>query len=167
VFVNHHGHAHFDSPVGNLFDTLGITNWGIPVFPIPGLGVSYPLLLLLIPFLLTTGYHFRHGMDGISEWLDYLITMISNTISFARIFAYTMVHGSLSLVFIQIFELFVPGNPLPGMIMGAFIVIPLELLVSFLQSLRLCWVEFFGKMHFQGTGRLFKPITEIRLYTKA
>lgn len=163
----HHHHIDFISPVGELFDGLGVSNWGIPVLPVPLLNISYPLALVIVPLVLSSIYHFKHGMDGIGELLDYLITMISNTISFARIFAYTMVHGSLSLVFIQLFS----GNAhtlieyLPGMILGGFVVIPLELLVSFLQSLRLCWVEFFSKIHFQGSGYLFQPFKEIRLFT--
>ncbi|UCE14871.1 MAG: hypothetical protein JSV04_06730 [Candidatus Heimdallarchaeota archaeon] len=165
--VMHHHHIDFSSPVGAIFESLKITHWGIPVFPIPGTNLSYPLALLIVPLLLSSIYHFRHGMDGIGELLDYMITMISNTISFARIFAYTMVHGSLSLVFIQLFS----GNAhtliefLPGMILGGFVVIPLELLVSFLQSLRLCWVEFFSKIHFQGSGYLFQPYREQRMFT--
>lgn len=166
--VMHHQSIDFTSPVGAIFENLNVTSWGIPVFPIPVLNISYPLALLIFPLILSSIYHFKHGMDGISELLDYIITMISNTISFARIFAYTMVHGSLSLVFIQLFS--AGGHQLidylPGMILGGFIVIPLELLVSFLQSLRLCWVEFFGKLHYQGSGYLFQPYTENRLYTK-
>ncbi|MFX0124912.1 MAG: V-type ATPase 116kDa subunit family protein [Candidatus Hodarchaeota archaeon] len=165
--IMHHHHIDFTSPVGAIFESLNAAEWGIPVFPIPLLDISYPLALLVVPLFLSSIYHFRHGMDGIGELLDYIITMISNTISFARIFAYTMVHGSLSLVFIQLFS----GNAhtlfefLPGMILGGFVVIPLELLVSFLQSLRLCWVEFFSKIHFQGSGYLFQPFKENRLFT--
>jgi vacuolar-type H+-ATPase subunit I/STV1 len=78
-----------------------------------------------------------------------------------------MVHGSLSLVFIQIFAGSGEGwvDVLPGMILGAPIVIGLELLVSFLQSLRLCWVEFFGKLGYLGTGRKFIPFKESRRFT--
>ncbi|MFX0211256.1 MAG: V-type ATPase 116kDa subunit family protein, partial [Candidatus Hodarchaeota archaeon] len=165
--VMHHHHIDFTSPVGAILEGLNAAEWGIPVFSIPGLNISYPLALLVFPLVLSSIYHFRHGMDGIGELLDYIITMISNTISFARIFAYTMVHGSLSLVFIQLFS----GNAhnlvefLPGMILGGFVVIPLELLVSFLQSLRLCWVEFFSKIHFQGSGYLFQPFKEKRSFT--
>lgn len=164
-FILNHDHYHVDfhSFIGNIFLATGIVNWGIPVFAIGPF--SYPFVLLVSSLILTTGYHFKLGMDGISEWLDYLITLISNTISFARIFAYTMVHGSLSLVFIQITDQFL-GTPFIGMFLGAFIVIPLELLVSFLQSLRLNWVEFFGKMHYLGTGHKFDPIKEVRKYTK-
>ncbi|MFX1505328.1 MAG: V-type ATP synthase subunit I [Promethearchaeota archaeon] len=165
--VMHHHHVDFTSPIGTVLESLHATEWGIPVFAIPGLNISYPLALVVFPLVLSSIYHFRHGMDGIGELLDYLITMISNTISFARIFAYTMVHGSLSLVFIQLFS----GNAhnlveyLPGMILGGFVVIPLELLVSFLQSLRLCWVEFFSKIHFQGSGYIFQPFKENRVFT--
>ena len=162
-----------ESEIGHLLGLDWVVNLGIPVFQI--FGFSYPLFFLLVSFLLTTIYHFRLGMDGISEWIDYLITMISNTISFARIFAYNIVHGSLSLVFIQVFAGPVTHSMssfeillsyLPGMIIGAPIVIGLELLVSFLQSLRLCWVEFFGKLHYVGSGYKFNPFKETRTYSK-
>ncbi len=163
----HHHHIDFVSPIGELLHSLNAADWGIPVFAVPGLNMSYPLALVIFPLLFSAVYHFRHGMDGIGELLDYAITMISNTISFARIFAYNIVHGSLSLVFIQVLAGSGHGLSayLPGMIVGGFIVIPLELLVSFLQSLRLCWVEFFGKLHYQGTGHKFFPFKEKRLFT--
>ncbi|MHA1976812.1 MAG: V-type ATPase 116kDa subunit family protein [Candidatus Hodarchaeales archaeon] len=153
------------SLLGETFDLDWVAHMGIPVFAIGPF--SYPMFFLLTSLMLTTVYHFKHGMDGMSEWLDYLITMISNTISFARIFAYNMVHGSLSLVFIQILAGSGEGwgDVLPGMILGAPVVIGLELLVSFLQSLRLCWVEFFGKLGYQGTGRKFIPFRENRWFT--
>ncbi len=153
------------SLIGHNLGLDWVADMGIPVFAIGP--VSYPMFFLLVSFLLTTIYHFKHGMDGMSEWLDYTITMISNTISFARIFAYNMVHGSLSLVFIQILAGSGEGwaDVLPGMIIGAPVVIGLELLVSFLQSLRLCWVEFFGKLGYQGTGRKFIPFKENRWFT--
>ncbi len=154
-----------ESTLGHMFKLDWIEHIGIPVFAIGPM--SYPLFFLLVSLILTTIFHFRHGMDGMSEWLDYLITMISNTISFARVFAYNIVHGSLSLVFIQILagsgESW--GAVLPGMILGGFIVIPLELLVSFLQSLRLCWVEFFGKLAYQGSGHKFIPYREKRKFS--
>lgn len=154
-----------ESTIGHMLGLDWVKHIGIPVFPIGP--VSYPLFFMIVSLILTTIFHFKHGMDGMSEWLDYLITMISNTISFARVFAYNMVHGSLSLVFIQLLagsgESW--GAVLPGMILGGFIVIPLELLVSFLQSLRLCWVEFFGKLAYQGSGHKFLPYREKRLFS--
>ncbi|MHA1940520.1 MAG: V-type ATPase 116kDa subunit family protein [Candidatus Hodarchaeales archaeon] len=152
-----------ESRIGDMLGLDWVEHMGIPVFAIGPM--SYPMFFLIVSLILTTIFHFKHGMDGMSEWLDYLITMISNTISFARVFAYNMVHGSLSLVFIQLLagsgESW--GAVLPGMILGGFIVIPLELLVSFLQSLRLCWVEFFGKLAYQGSGHKFVPYREKRI----
>ncbi|NHJ00775.1 MAG: hypothetical protein EAX86_01480 [Candidatus Heimdallarchaeota archaeon] len=162
-----------ESWIGHLLGLDWVRNVGIPVFGI--FGFSYPMFFLIVSLIMTTGYHFRLGMDGMSEWLDYLITMISNTISFARIFAYNIVHGSLSLVFIQLFAgSITPGMTsfevllayIPGMIIGAPIVIGLELLVSFLQSLRLCWVEFFGKLHYVGSGFKFNPFHELRMFSR-
>ena len=154
-----------ESVIGHMLGLEWVEHIGIPVFPVGPM--SYPLFFMIVSLILTTIFHFKHGMDGMSEWLDYLITMISNTISFARVFAYNMVHGSLSLVFIQLLAGSGHdwGAVLPGMILGGFIVIPLELLVSFLQSLRLCWVEFFGKLAYQGSGHKFLPYREKRFYS--
>jgi V/A-type H+/Na+-transporting ATPase subunit I len=44
-----------------------------------------------------------------------------------------------------------------GAIIGSLIVVPIETVLSSLQSLRLNWVEFFGKF-FKGHGKPFEPI---------
>ncbi len=130
--------------------------------------LNIPLLLILISLGASFVFHFKHGGDAMAEYIDYVITMISNTVSYARLFAYGQVHAALSLAFIFIFETFMPSNMiLVGTIMGALvgglIVIPLETLSAFIQSLRLHWLEFFSKSGYQGTGKKFDEFSKRRV----
>ena len=179
--------------------TVGLENWYIPIPKIPIANI--PILTLIISAALSFWYHLKHGYDGISEFIDYVITLISNTISYARIFAYNLVHGNLNLVtivltsilltFIVNFLLLIPGinnllfllgftEPLEldpklestpfsfifiGMLLTILTVIPLELIASFLQTLRLHWVEFFSKLGFVGSGSRFKDYKINRRFT--
>ena len=53
-----------------------------------------------------------------------------------------------------------------GFLVGTILVIGFELMVTFLQALRLHIVEFFSKMHFSGTGRSFNPFRSNRVFTE-
>ncbi|MFX1535490.1 MAG: V-type ATPase 116kDa subunit family protein, partial [Promethearchaeota archaeon] len=132
------------------------------------------LLGILVPFVLTTVHHARHGMDGISHLIDTAVSLIGNTVSYARIFAINIVHAILSeLPFLIIFTL-VGGAIIPivgheyglfGFLIGIAIILTLELIITFLQCLRLHWVEWFGKMQFKGGGYIFNPFKEKRKFT--
>ncbi|MBD3190566.1 MAG: hypothetical protein GF308_07970 [Candidatus Heimdallarchaeota archaeon] len=160
----------FDWNNSGTFDIAIISVKGEPV---QFFQVRHALLLFLggfaLPLLLMTGYLATHGLDGIAELLELVLSTFSNTISYARIFAMNAVHGALSQIFL--FTMFTDGfgviNILSAIILGSLVIVPLEGLFSFLQTLRLHWVEFFAKMHYQGTGTEFKPITVERRYSSA
>ncbi len=118
-----------------------------------------------------------------SEQLDYLISCLSHSISFARIFALAAVHAILSEIFLEL-----PGPPalaniievtqfgtysVPTLVtesllwagIGAILIIGLEGLLSFMNSLRLHWVEFFTKFY-AGDGREFAPFASNRQLTR-
>jgi vacuolar-type H+-ATPase subunit I/STV1 len=46
-----------------------------------------------------------------------------------------------------------------GIAMGLFIIVPIEGLLSFLNTLRLHWVEFFSKFYL-GDGKVYTPLKE-------
>lgn len=128
--------------------------------------------------------------EGFSEGLDYLISLLSHSVSFARIFALAAVHLVLSEMFLQI-----PGppalasvysvgqvtSPIPGLgsisvvevatesllwaAVGTIFILLLEGIVSFLNSLRLHWVEFFSKFYETG-GIEFAPFASHRRLTR-
>ncbi|MFX0116166.1 MAG: V-type ATP synthase subunit I, partial [Candidatus Hodarchaeota archaeon] len=64
-------------------------------FDVPmALLISGPFLLL--PLVLSFAYFAKEGLDGISEVIDYTLSLLGNTVSYARIFALFLVHGILS-----------------------------------------------------------------------
>jgi V/A-type H+-transporting ATPase subunit I len=92
-------------------------------------------------------------LDGIISFIEALISTVSNTISYLRIMALSLVHSVMSQMIISISG----GHPVVVFI-GALAVIALEGLIIFIQTTRLVWVEWFSKFY-KGDGRVFKPIS--------
>jgi V/A-type H+-transporting ATPase subunit I len=133
--------------------------------------VRHALLFFIIAFaapaLVMTGYLLTHGLDGAAELIELLLSTLSNTVSYSRIFAMNAVHGALSSVFLLTDF---TGEHLGvvnyiGAIIGAVVIVILEGLFSFIQTLRLQWVEFFAKMGYQGTGTKFQAVAYERKYS--
>jgi len=132
-----------------LFATYGSGVFSV-LFTNIGLAVAFILLPFLVMLLarMKTG-----GVEGLGEALGALIESLSNTISYARIFAFAMIHSVLNGVFT------VPGPySAIGAIMGAFFFIFFESIFVFFQALRLHWVEF-GLKFYSGDGAAFKPFS--------
>jgi len=113
---------------------------------------------------------FKHGslLDGVAELIELLLSTLSNTVSYARIFAMNAVHGALSHIFTL--QEFTSGEGLGvinyiGVAIGALVILALEGLFSFIQTLRLQWVEFFAKVGYQGTGYKFHTMAIERKYS--
>ncbi|MFQ6123932.1 MAG: V-type ATP synthase subunit I [Candidatus Heimdallarchaeota archaeon] len=138
-------------------------------------GFLTPLLIMLLSMMKL------HGIEGMSEVFDFALSLISHTLSYARILAILKVHAILSGLFLVKMPalLPIPGihhintalGPLEavgivGIIVQCLIIMTLENLISFLQTLRLNWVEFFSKW-FEGRGHLFKPFGYARRFTKS
>ncbi|MFX0094239.1 MAG: V-type ATPase 116kDa subunit family protein, partial [Candidatus Hodarchaeota archaeon] len=160
--------------------------WNLPetnAIKVPG-GFFIFVPGIVVPLLLAFLYHAKHGMDSVSHIIDTLISLIGNTVSYARIFAINIVHGIISFVpFLIISQLFggaiipIVGHnaliPLDssdqfgliGFLIGTIIVMTLELIITFLQCLRLHWVEWFSKLHYRGEGHKFMPFREKRIFT--
>jgi vacuolar-type H+-ATPase subunit I/STV1 len=160
-------------------------------------GSPVPFTLLMIAaFLIFALYMwFSEGIDGVSEALDFILTLLSNSISYARLFAVFIVHGILARIFVDLIGLEYPvehfhaileeahveaifNRPLvflddivytivliTMLLLGATIVLTLELVITTLQAIRLHWVEFFSKMHYSGSGRKYRPFTAARKNT--
>ena len=116
-------------------------------------------------------------MDGASEILDYLVSIIGNTVSYTRIFALNLVHGILSQIFFMLPGFIIIAEyehhhevtqvGLIALIIQCVVVVGLETLIVFLQSLRLHWVEWFSKMGYHGDGTIFKPFRARRIISKS
>ena len=147
--------------------------------------LAYIVVIALITFIvyeiITMGL-----TDGISLGADFAISLLGNTVSYARLFAINLVHAILATLVYLIFSIPIvlpfdsiheqiqnPNDPMQqiaiifAFIAGTVLIISFELMVTFLQALRLHIVEFFSKMHFSGTGRLFNPFKSHRIFTES
>lgn len=161
---------------------IGYKHTGIWIPKILAWVVIVAILVFVVYELKTMGV-----TDGISLAADFAISLLGNTVSYARLFAINLVHAILATL---VYLVFIIPQVLPfdsivneegqhvyaagtmqtiavifAFLAGTILVISFELMVTFLQSLRLHIVEFFSKMHFSGTGRLFIPFKATRFFT--
>jgi V/A-type H+-transporting ATPase subunit I len=70
------------------------------------------LLGMITPIVVFMVYEIRHhGTEGFGEALDYMISLLSNSVSFVRIFALNLVHAVISLLCLELgFFLVPPGE---------------------------------------------------------
>ncbi len=123
-----------------------------------------------VPFLILWAVLTIIG-EGPMFLIEYL-TLLSNTISYARLLAVGLASVGFAVAFnYMAFEMLWPSGPV-GIVaavlvflVGHFINILLGILDPGLQSLRLHYVEFFVKF-FEGGGRLYAPFGRKRKYTK-
>ena len=191
--------------VSAWFDPDGTVNLWVPILGI-GYGTGnngvYPLLpmsaqmftllCLVLPLAIMTVTSLMGKMDGLVEYLEYSIGMISHTVSYARIFALNTVHLILSSMFVQMLPALIeipvppisvlgveivppqvwehgvlvePYIPLLGALVGTIVVGILEGLLAFMHTLRLHFVEWFSKFYHAG-GTPFRPYAVSRLFTR-
>ena len=122
--------------------------------------VGLILLLMkevLIPLVDGEDWHPEGGwgnyfMQNIFELLEYVLSYLSNTISFLRVGAFVFVHASMMMV---VFKL--AGDPANIIIvaLGNALVLVLEALLSGIQGLRLEFYEMFSRCY-EGGGRPFR-----------
>ncbi|MBY9000089.1 MAG: hypothetical protein KGD64_04180 [Candidatus Heimdallarchaeota archaeon] len=166
---------------------LHTEEWFLPLFP------SWVVYLVgLVPVLFVLEY-IHAKSDGIMDAVDHIIALVSNTLSFSRIMALLLVHAILSglpftltgivgivnassvimpnVSYLEIFARVEVLAPLAqswlwwvvGLAVGLFIIVPIEGLLSFLNTLRLHWVEFFSKFYV-GDGKVYKPLKENHVF---
>jgi V-type H+-transporting ATPase subunit a len=165
---------------------------------------AVPIMLFPKPFILRsmhnsktpgasdeeTGGH-GHGHGGefefgevfihqIIETIEYVLGTVSHTASYLRIWALSLAHQQLSLVFYQktLIMVFTSGlEPVPASIATFFafaawfgvtsgVLLGMDVLECFLHTLRLHWVEFQSKFYKSDTGVAFEPYS-IRSRIKA
>ncbi|GHV34069.1 V-type ATP synthase subunit I [Synergistales bacterium] len=91
-----------------------------------------------------------------------MLNFLSNTASFVRLAAFALNHAGLCGAVFMLSEMVenVPGGKIYHaivMVIGQLIVIGLEGMIVFIQTLRLEYYEFFGKFY-RGGGREFAPV---------
>lgn len=91
-----------------------------------------------------------------------LLNFISNTASFVRLAAFALNHAGLCAAVFMLGQMVehVPGGKVfhaVVLVIGHLVIIGLEGLIVFIQTLRLEYYEFFGKFY-HGGGRAFRPV---------
>jgi len=102
------------------------------------------------------------GVLNAFEVFHNLLSFLSNTISFLRLAAFALNHVGLSLAVLMLSHMVhaLPGGPFFGVLVlvaGNAVIIALEGLIVFIQTLRLEYYEFFGKFY-KGGGSAFRPV---------
>jgi len=114
-----------------------------------------PFIVMIAARMMFVGF-----IDGFSESLEHLIATLSNTISYARIFAFALMHVVFSALFLSVdYGLrAMAGVPFIGVISGTMFFIFFEIIFTFLQVIRLHWVEH-GTKFLMGDGIPFQAFT--------
>ena len=148
---------------GNLIGrTIIPTGVGIAliILSVVGMVLKEPLTNLI------TGKRPLHGEDvsgyyvqSVFSLIEVVLSMLSGTISFIRVGAFTLTHVGLFIAFKTIGEMIGTntGNVIV-LIIGNIVVIGLEGLIVFIQGLRLQYYELFSR-YYKGDGKEFKPIS--------
>ena len=137
--------------------------WHAFDFILPPLPSWMVWLVAAAPILFV--FEYLHAKsDGIMDAIDHIIALVSNTLSFSRIMALLLVHAILSGLPFTLTGVHAPLSTawywwIIGIFMGLFIIVPIEGLLSFLNTLRLHWVEWFSKFYV-GDGNAYTPLTE-------
>jgi V-type H+-transporting ATPase subunit a len=130
----------------------------------------------------------HHGVDmgelfihQLIETIEFVLGCVSNTASYLRLWALSLAHSQLALVFLQEI-LQVPWNninqkSIAGQTVGSFLIwfpfmavtfavlMMMDVLECFLHTLRLHWVEFQNKF-FKGAGYVYTPYSFDSIFEK-
>ncbi len=94
-------------------------------------------------------------LQNIFELLEYVLSYLSNTVSFLRVGAFVLVHSGMMMV---VFSLAGENQNLFVIILGNILVIALEGLLTGIQALRLEYYEMFSRFY-EGDGKPFTPFS--------
>lgn len=94
-------------------------------------------------------------LQNFFELIEYLLSYLSNTLSFLRVGAYVLVHAGMMMV---VFSLAGESENLFVIVLGNILVIVLEGLLTGIQVLRLEYYEMFSRFY-EGDGVPFTPIS--------
>ncbi len=106
--------------------------------------------------------------QSIFEMIEVVLSYLSNTMSFLRVGAFTMVHAGMMIVVFTLIELVGGVSSVGGilvLVLGNLFVIALEGLLVSIQTLRLEFYEMFSRFY-SGAGRPFEPVVLERIKTK-
>lgn len=93
-------------------------------------------------------------LQNLFELLEYILSYLSNTVSFLRVGAFVLVHAGMMMV---VFSLAGESQNLFVILLGNVLVIALEGLLTGIQALRLEYYEMFSRFYVGG-GKAFTPV---------
>lgn len=102
-------------------------------------------------------------LQNLFELLEYILSYLSNTVSFLRVGAFVLVHAGMMMV---VFSLAGESENLFVIILGNILVIALEGLLTGIQALRLEYYEMFSRFY-EGGGKAFAPATLNEIQTNS
>jgi len=140
------------------------------VFDLSKLPIPVPPLIIILGLfivMLIVRVKLEEPVEGFGSALESFVASMSNTISYARIFAFFLVHHAISEIGLMGgIEHAITPIGLFAFVLATFLIISIELLATFMQTLRLHWVEWFLKFY-EGSGKPFTPLLFVRQYTVA
>jgi V/A-type H+-transporting ATPase subunit I len=101
------------------------------------------------------------AVQAFFELFETLISFLSNSLSFVRVGAFAVAHGTLSAVFFILAQQVSPAHGIGYwfiFLLGNIFIVGFEGLIVGIQTMRLSYYEFFGKF-FTGGGKRFEPLT--------
>lgn len=127
-----------------------------------GFWLSNPHLLIIPLASMMVVEGILRRTEGLSHSFMALIESMSHTVSYGRLLALTLIHASMSKMFLQI----APG--VSGVIAGTLLSLMLEGIIIFVHALRLHWVEWFSKFYSGGEIKYtpFGIESDVRLYAR-
>ena len=158
--------------LGGLVTFAGIVGLIFGFWRAKGLSGVSPLMLtlflggiLMIFFEPTVHSKIHHekadGLDlifsGFGAAFESTISLMSNTVSFARLAGFALAHVALSTVVLAL-SVSSQSMGIVGLIFMNFLALSIEFMVVMIQALRLLYYEFSTKFYF-GDGRAFKPFS--------
>lgn len=100
-----------------------------------------------------------------------LVNLLSDILSYARIFGLALASAAIGLAFNTLGAMFF-GIPIIGYVLGFIVLVPLHavnlglgLLSGYIHNARLQFIEFYGKFY-EGDGHLFSPLGEKTKYVR-
>lgn len=146
-----------------------------PKAPLITVGLAL-IIVSLVGILCTAGRHNKGVLSKIMggfSGLYGLVNLLSDLLSYARLFGLGLASGAIGLAFNTLGSLFftIPV-PVVGYVIGFIILIPLHafnlgigVLGAYVHNARLQFLEFYGKFY-EGDGRMFSPMGEKTKYVR-
>jgi len=162
-------------PIGAALKSIGMLDVGLPV----GIGEILLVIGLFLLFFFNSldKAIFWRPLMGFWELFNYSTGLLSNVLSYLRLFALGLAGGLLAAAINQIGFMFITKTAADGTAsveMGPGIVVTVLVLLightfnfglsglgSFIHPLRLMFVEFYGAVGFQGGSKPFVPFAKI------